>query len=128
MQTKVSNTLEAAHESDTEVREIKAAVVRTKGGNFAMETLHLPAPSAGEVLARIVATGICQTDAHARDQTYLVPLPAVLGHEGAGFVERVGSSVTTVSPGDHVTLSYQSCGHCRFCLTGPSCPTRLLLD
>jgi aryl-alcohol dehydrogenase len=45
-------------------------------------------------------------------------LPAVLGHEGAGIVERVGGSITTVSPGDHVVLSYQSCGHCRFCLTG----------
>jgi aryl-alcohol dehydrogenase len=67
---------------------------------------------------RIVATGICQTDLHVRDQEYPVPLPAVLGHEGAGVVEAVGESVTSVGPGDHVVLSYQACGHCRPCLKG----------
>jgi Zn-dependent alcohol dehydrogenase len=47
-----------------------------------------------------------------------VPMPIVLGHEGAGVVERCGSAVTSLAPGDHVVLSYQACGHCRPCLTG----------
>ena len=104
--------------SKTESRTIKAAVVRTKGGPFEMETLQLEEPRMDEVLIRIVATGVCQTDAHVRDQAYPVPLPIVLGHEGAGIVEKIGSAVTTVAPGDHVALSYQSCGHCSLCLTG----------
>jgi aryl-alcohol dehydrogenase len=104
--------------SKTESRKIKAAVVRTKGGPFEMETLQLEEPRMDEVLIRIVATGVCQTDAHVRDQAYAVPLPVVLGHEGAGVVEKIGSAVTTVAPGDHVALSYQSCGHCSLCLTG----------
>jgi aryl-alcohol dehydrogenase len=89
MQTKVSNTLEAACASGSKVREIKAALVRRKGGPFELETLHLEAPRVDELLVRIVATGVCQRDAHARDQAYPVPLPAVLGHEGAGVVKRV---------------------------------------
>jgi aryl-alcohol dehydrogenase len=106
--------------SKTESRTTKAAVVRTKGGPFEMETLQLEEPRMDEVLIRIVATGVCQTDAHVRDQAYPVPLPIVLGHEGAGIVEKIGSAVTSVAPGDHVALSYQSCGHCSLCLTGHS--------
>jgi hypothetical protein len=117
MPTKVSNTLDAAYETGTK-REIKAAVIRTKSGPFEFETLHLDAPRVDEVLVRIVATGICQTDAHVRDQEYQTPLPAVFGHEGAGVVEQVGSAVTSVARGDHVALSYPSCGHCRYCLSG----------
>jgi Zn-dependent alcohol dehydrogenase len=55
-------------------QEIKAAVVRQNGGPFTIETLHLPDPREDEVLVRIEAAGICQTDAHARDQAYPVPL------------------------------------------------------
>jgi aryl-alcohol dehydrogenase len=53
-------------------------------------------------IRKIVASGICQTDAHARDQEMPVPTPIVLGHEGAGVVERCGSAVTSLAPGDHV--------------------------
>lgn len=97
---------------------IKAAVVRAKGGPFQVETLSLEEPRPEEVLVRIVATGMCHTDMVARDQLYTVPLPVVLGHEGAGVVERVGSSVKKVSPGDHVVLTYMWCGHCKPCLNG----------
>lgn len=85
MQTKVSTTLE--RETSTGGREIKAALIRTKGGPFDFETLHLEGPRVDEVLVRIVATGICQTDAHVRNQEYQTPLPAVIGHEGPGVVE-----------------------------------------
>jgi aryl-alcohol dehydrogenase len=100
-------------------QSVTAAVIREKGGPFILEELDLEAqPRPDEVLVRVVATGICQTDVHVRNQDYPVPLPVVLGHEGAGVVERVGDGVTTVEPGDHVALSYQACGHCRSCLSG----------
>lgn len=67
---------------------------------------------------RIVATGICQTDAHARNGHLPVPQPIVLGHEGAGVVEQVGPDITDLQPGDHVVLSFQSCGVCPQCLAG----------
>jgi len=99
-------------------REITAAVVRKKGGPFQVETLTLEGPRPDEALIRIVATGMCHTDMVARDQLYTVPLPVVLGHEGAGIVERVGSSVKKIAPGDHVVLTYMWCGHCKPCLNG----------
>jgi len=101
-----------------QTREIKAAVVRKKGGPFQIETLALEEPRPDEVLIQIVATGMCHTDMVARDQLYTVPMPVVLGHEGAGIVERVGNSVKKISPGDHVVLTYMWCGHCKPCLNG----------
>jgi aryl-alcohol dehydrogenase len=98
--------------------KITAAVVETKSAPFELRELELESPRSDEVLVRIVATGICQTDLHVRDQEYPVALPAVLGHEGAGVVEAVGAAVSSVRPGDHVILSYQACGHCRPCLQG----------
>jgi|CXWL01.1.fsa_nt_gi aryl-alcohol dehydrogenase len=103
---------------NTQTREIKAAVVRKKSGPFLIETLTLDEPRPDEVLIRIVATGMCHTDMVARDQLYTVPLPIVLGHEGAGVVERAGSSVKKVEAGDHVVLTYMWCGHCTPCLRG----------
>jgi aryl-alcohol dehydrogenase len=99
-------------------RSIKAAVVRRAGGPFEIETLAVDEPRADEVLVRIVATGMCHTDIVIRDQVYPVPLPIVLGHEGAGVVERVGTAVRKVAPGDHVVLSFMSCGHCARCTAG----------
>ncbi|MGP0093200.1 MAG: NAD(P)-dependent alcohol dehydrogenase [Xanthobacteraceae bacterium] len=99
-------------------RNIKAAVVRQEGGPFAIETLAVEEPRADEVLVRVAATGMCHTDLVIRDQVYPVPLPIVLGHEGAGVVERVGASVSKVAPGDHVVLSFMSCGHCPRCAMG----------
>jgi len=98
--------------------EITAAVVREKGGPFRIEELTLEEPRRDEVLVRMVATGMCHTDMVARDKVYDVPHPIVLGHEGAGIVERVGDDVHGVAPGDHVVISYQPCGHCPPCLSG----------
>jgi aryl-alcohol dehydrogenase len=75
-------------------------------------------PKANEVLVKIVASGVCYTDATVLDGTLPVPYPAVLGHEGSGIVEKVGSSVSTVKPGDHVVLGFAYCGHCDNCLSG----------
>jgi aryl-alcohol dehydrogenase len=94
-----------------------AAVIERKDGPFIMQDVTLEAPRPDEVLVRMVATGICATDAHVRRQLLPTPLPAILGHEGAGIVERVGSTVTHVKPGDHVVLSYHSCGQCKPCLS-----------
>jgi aryl-alcohol dehydrogenase len=97
---------------------IRAAVTESKGAPFAVEELELDAPRADEVLVRLAAAGICHTDLIIRDQWYPVPLPAVLGHEGAGVVEAVGSAVSKVAPGDHVAMSYGSCGACPSCHVG----------
>lgn len=105
--------------TEVENRTIRAAVVREKGGPFLFEELELDQRlREDEVLVRIVAAGVCQTDAHVRSQEYAVPLPLVLGHEGAGIVEKVGDAVTSVRDGDHVVLSYPACGHCHPCLLG----------
>jgi aryl-alcohol dehydrogenase len=98
--------------------QIKAAVVREKGGAFSVESVDLDDPNDDEVLVRVVASGICHTDLAVRDQHIPLPLPAVLGHEGAGIVESVGANVTNVAVGDHVVLSYGSCGECANCLSG----------
>ena len=82
--------------------KITAAVTPAKSQPFSLATLDLDDPRDDEVLVRVVATGLCHTDLVCRDQAYPVPLPAVLGHEGAGIVERVGARVTKVVPGDPV--------------------------
>ncbi len=98
--------------------KIKAAVVREKGGPFIIEELELEEPRDDEILVRIVSSGLCHTDLVARMQFLPVPLPAVFGHEGAGVVEKVGSQVTKVKPGDHVATSYLYCGSCAACKQG----------
>jgi len=98
--------------------KITAAVTRKKAQPFAIEELDIEEPRSDEVLVKVVATGICHTDLIVRDQWLPVPLPIVLGHEGAGIVERVGQSVTKVQPGDHVVLTYGRCGRCVNCLEG----------
>jgi aryl-alcohol dehydrogenase len=100
------------------MREITGATIRQKGGPFQVEKLFLDEPRPDEVLVRVVATGMCHTDMVARDQLYDVPLPIVLGHEGAGVVEEIGASVKKIKAGDHVVLTYMWCGHCKPCLRG----------
>jgi len=95
--------------------QITAAVLRSRSGPFGLETVDLEEPRAGEVLVRVVATGVCHTDMVMRDQDLPTPQPVVLGHEGAGVVERVGAGVTKVAPGDHVVMTFNSCGHCPSC-------------
>ena len=96
--------------------KVKAAVARAKSAPLTIETLDLEEPRAGEILVRLIAAGICHTDLAMRDQVFPVPQPIVLGHEGAGIVERVGSDVTKVVAGDHVVMTYNSCGRCPSCL------------
>jgi len=92
----------------------RAAVMRSLGAPWTIEDVEISAPREDEVLIRLVGTGICHTDIACRDG-FPVPMPIVLGHEGAGVVESVGSGVTRVKPGDHVVLSFDSCGECRNC-------------
>ncbi|QXQ05670.1 NAD(P)-dependent alcohol dehydrogenase [Sphingosinicellaceae bacterium] len=96
----------------------RAAVLRTQGGKFLVEPISIEAPRNDEVLVRVRAAGLCHTDLIARDQLYPVPQPIVLGHEGAGIVERVGAGVTKVAPGDRVVMSFLACGTCPNCRAG----------
>jgi aryl-alcohol dehydrogenase len=94
----------------------EAAVSREGAPAPAIEEVELEAPQADEVLVRIVASGICHTDVRSHSGAGMpVPKPIVLGHEGAGVVERVGALVTDLAPGDHVVLSGVSCGACPKC-------------
>ena len=97
---------------------ITAAVLRRPGEDPALEEVELDEPRDREVLVRLAATGVCHTDLVAISGAMGLPLPCVLGHEGAGVVERVGSAVTALAPGNHVVLSFDSCGECERCLDG----------
>ena len=109
-------------------QQIRAAVLREKGGPLEIESLKMEGPHDDEVLVRIVATGICRTDIDIIDEWDNAEVPAVLGHEGAGVVVRVGKTVKTVVPGDHVILSYQSCGRCTRCRRGHPWECRYLYE
>jgi aryl-alcohol dehydrogenase len=109
-----------------EVQKIKAAVLRRRGGPLKIESLEMEGPREDEILVRIVASGICHTDITFCDDWSEADGAVVLGHEGAGVVEQVGKAVKNVHRGDHVVLSYQSCGQCRPCRDGrPAHCTRL---
>lgn len=95
-----------------------AAVAFAKEQPLTIVEIDLDEPRANEVRIRMVASGVCHTDAIVRDQWYPTPLPAVLGHEGAGVVDAVGSAVTKVVVGDHVLLSFDHCGECANCASG----------
>ena len=110
------------HQADPQIHRIEAAVLRRRGGPLRIESLELEGPRDDEVLVRLVGSGICHTDIDFCDSWTEADGPLVLGHEGAGVVEQVGAGVQDVSPGEHVVLSYQSCGHCGSCLAGR--PTR----
>lgn len=97
--------------------KIQAAVSHSTGEPLKIEEVELAEPGAEEVLIKIVATGVCHTDAESMNGRG-APFPAVLGHEGAGIIEKVGSGVTNIQPGDHVVLSYAYCGECSQCLKG----------
>ena len=93
-----------------------AAVIYEPGGQFKLETVELDEPRGDEILIRVDACGVCHTDVIAPGE--FTPVPAVLGHEGTGVVEAVGSAVQRVKPGDRVVVSYPWCGACPQCAEG----------
>lgn len=96
---------------------VTAAVTEAKASPFTLQEVELGDLRDDEILVEVAASGICHTDLISRDQWYPVPLPAVLGHEGAGVVVAVGRGVTKVAPGDRVGMTFDSCGSCRSCQT-----------
>jgi aryl-alcohol dehydrogenase len=107
---------------------VTAAVTEAAGAPFTLEPVEVGELRPGEILVVIEAAGICHTDLICRDQWYPVPLPAVLGHEGAGVVQAVGSAVTKVVPGDRVGMTFDSCGRCPTCQTGRSSYCHLFFE
>lgn len=97
---------------------IRAAVTPALNAPMVIEDVDLDEPGPGEALVRIVATGLCHTDAITRAGDLPMPLPGILGHEGSGIVEAVGDGVTAVAPGDAVVIGWPFCGQCRNCLDG----------
>jgi S-(hydroxymethyl)glutathione dehydrogenase/alcohol dehydrogenase len=98
----------------------KAAIAWGPNQPLSIEEVDVMLPRAGEVLVRIVATGVCHTDAFTlsgEDPEGI--FPTILGHEGGGIVEQIGEGVTSVAVGDHVIPLYTpECGECKFCLSG----------
>ena len=103
-------------QSDPSIIPIRAAVLRAPGRPLKIERLEMEGPRDDDVLVRLVASGICHTDIDFCDSGGSGPV--VLGHEGSGVVERTGKTVEGIKPGDHVVLSYQSCGRCQPCRNG----------
>ncbi|MEU7020901.1 zinc-binding dehydrogenase [Streptomyces sp. NPDC046203] len=98
---------------------IRAAVLPAVGSPLEITGIELPAPGPGQVRVRLAAAGVCHSDLSLSDGTLRVPVPAVLGHEGAGTVVAVGEGVTHVAPGDGVVLNWApSCGRCHPCSLG----------
>ncbi len=93
---------------------IDAAVATAPDAPFVIEQLALRAPAANEILVRLVATSVCHTDVFTKSHGFCA-FPAVLGHEGAGIVEQLGSDVQGFDVGDHVVLSFDACGDCAQC-------------
>src|ERR1039458_9535594 len=99
-------------------------IVYTGEGVEVTDALEVRAPGPNEVSVRIAAAGVCHSDLSVIDGTIPFPAPTVMGHEGAGVVESVGSEVRSVKQGDHVVIAtLASCGTCRACSTGhpPRC-------
>jgi len=101
------------------MKTIEAAIVRdnSKNGPFHLESVELDGPREDEVLVRMVGVGICHTDIDCCESAGGSE-PLVLGHEGAGIIEEVGKRIKGFRRGDHVVLSYQSCGRCSACRHG----------
>src|SRR5258708_9620644 len=103
---------------------VRAAVCRGGGEQFELEALAIENPRPEEVLVRFTAAGLCHTDLEVASGKLPTPLPVVAGHEGAGVVEAVGSSVAEFRPGDRVVASFSFFGRCRHCRRRlpPACP------
>lgn len=97
----------------------EAAICWGVGKPWSVEEIELDPPGPGEVLVRMVASGLCHSDDHVVTGDTPMPTPIIGGHEGAGIVETVGAGVTALAPGDHVVLAFvPSCGRCGPCSTG----------
>ncbi len=97
--------------------KIEAAVLLQQNTPLEVMELTLQEPMDGEVLVKLTASGVCHSDYHLISGATRHPLPAVLGHEGAGIVEAVGKGVTHIQPGDHIVLNWApACGDCFYCL------------
>jgi len=100
-------------------RTTRAAVMHGAGEPVEVTELALAPPRRGEVLVKMGASGVCQSDLSVWSGSLPNPMPMVLGHEGAGTVAALGAGVSTLMPGDHVVLSWLAqCGHCFYCLAG----------
>jgi S-(hydroxymethyl)glutathione dehydrogenase/alcohol dehydrogenase len=100
-------------------RKARAAICRELNKPIVVEEIAVESPGRGEVLVKLGACGVCHSDLSAINGTIALPLPLVLGHEGAGVVEEVGEGVTDIARGDHVVFSFiYMCGKCRFCVAG----------
>jgi S-(hydroxymethyl)glutathione dehydrogenase/alcohol dehydrogenase len=100
-------------------RKARAVICRELNKPVTVEDVTVDPPKRGEVLVKLGACGVCHSDLSAITGTIALPLPLVLGHEGAGVVEEVGAGVTDFEKGDHVIFSFiYMCGKCRFCLAG----------
>ncbi len=102
--------------------KMKAAVVHAYGQPLVIEEVDIPEVPPGKILVKIEASGVCHTDLHAADGDWPVkpPLPFIPGHEGVGYVAKVGAGVTWVKEGDRVGVPWlhTACGHCEHCITG----------
>ena len=101
---------------------MRAAVVPELGGKVEIREVPVPEPGPGQVLVRMLASGLCHTDIHAANGDWPVKPhpPFTPGHEGVGLIEKVGPGATLHRPGDRVAIAWlgSACGHCRYCLTG----------
>ncbi|MFJ9089098.1 Zn-dependent alcohol dehydrogenase [Streptomyces sp. NPDC102384] len=98
---------------------VRAAVLPAVGSPLEIADIDLPEPGPGQVRVKLAAAGVCHSDLSLTNGTMRVPVPAVLGHEGAGTVVSVGDGVTHVAPGDGVVLNWApSCGSCHACTLG----------
>ncbi|MBE8476685.1 Zn-dependent alcohol dehydrogenase [Streptomyces justiciae] len=98
---------------------VRAAVLPAVGAPLEITDIELPDPGPGQVRVRLAAAGVCHSDLSLSNGTMRVPVPAILGHEGAGTVVAVGEGVTGVAPGDGVVLNWApSCGRCHACSLG----------
>ena len=110
-------------------RQVRAAVFSGPGQPVRVTGVELAPPGAGEVEVAIAAAGVCHSDLHIVLGEWQHPVPVVLGHEGSGVVAAVGPGVTSLSPGDHVVLSWvPACGRCRYCRRGRPAQCQLAAD
>jgi S-(hydroxymethyl)glutathione dehydrogenase/alcohol dehydrogenase len=98
---------------------MKAAFLYEVHKPLVIDEIDIDEPGPGQVMVKTVSAGVCHSDLHQMEGRWPIDVPVVLGHEGAGIVERVGEGVTYVQPGDHVVMNFiPFCGTCRFCQSG----------